>query len=229
MSFATNPYHRPFQNLRDVETSIVANLEDNILESEAHLRSSFDVLAELDCLFSFASCASDYGYVKPTVVPSHEHCVDIKGGRHPLQELIVGDQYVANDVCFDSEKRLNVVTGPNFSGKSCYARQVGILVFMAHVGCFIPCESARISVVDSIMTRFSSAETCTVPQSSFQLDLTQLGRILQLASKSSLVVRTLCRNYPIVPNRFRFAASFRSLMNSGKVRNLHFDQTYLIS
>lgn len=176
--------------MRDLEATILADLEENILDCDVQLRSSFEVLAELDCILSFANSASDGGYVRPDVLPAKERRIEILSGRHPLQELIVRDTFVPNDVRIDETRRVNVVTGPNFSGKSCYARQVGVLTFMAQIGSFVPCDAARISVVDTILTRFSSLESCTVPQSSFQLDLTQLGSILRQASKDSLVVST---------------------------------------
>ena len=64
-----------------------------------------------------------------------------------------------------------VVTGPNFSGKSVYLKQVGILVFLAMCGSFLPCDDAIIGVVDRIFTRIESVETCTVPQSTFTIDV----------------------------------------------------------
>lgn len=121
-------------------------------------------------------------------MPESQNCIEIVNGRHPLQEFLIHGDFIANDTFLDQTDRVAVVTGPNFSGKSCYARQVGILVYMAHLGCFIPCEDAQISVVDQILARFSSIETCSIPQSTFQLALTQMGSILRKATPRSLIV-----------------------------------------
>ena len=121
------------------------------------------------------------------MVRSTESCIEIRNGRHPLQELLLKN-FVPNDTSMNQTNRVHVLTGPNYSGKSCYARQVGILVYMAHIGSFIPCDEARISVVQSLFVRFSAIETCSVPQSSFQLDLSQMGTILHRAGKESLVI-----------------------------------------
>mmetsp|Transcript_3816 Transcript_3816/g.7132 ORF Transcript_3816/g.7132 Transcript_3816/m.7132 type:complete len:294 (+) Transcript_3816:1828-2709(+) len=180
--------------IKDTEGLIVSDLEEDILDCEIDLRETFGSLAELDCLLAFASCAADMDYVRPQVV-GHEnksddddHVIYIEGGRHPLQELIVGGNFIPNDTAADNENRINIITGPNFSGKSCYARQVGLLVYMAHLGSFIPCKRARISIIDQILARISSVETCAIPQSSFQLDLTQMAVILRRSTKNSLVL-----------------------------------------
>ena len=119
---------------------------------------------------------------------SEEGVIDIENGRHPLQELIVHDDFIPNDTDMDNDNRVLVVTGPNFSGKSCYARQVGVLVYLAHVGSFLPCDSARISVMDQILVIFGDIETCSVPQSTFQRDLTQMAGILRKSSPNTLVL-----------------------------------------
>lgn len=174
--------------IKDKENLIIADLEDDILDCEAELREAFGAIADLDCILSFAEVAADLGYVRPTVVPATENRIDIQNGAHPLQDLLVENEFVRNDTAIDGTNRMNVVTGPNFSGKSCYARQVGILTYMAHVGSFLPCDAAVISVVDRILAQFSSVETCDVPQSSFQLDLTRIGRMVRSATPSSLLL-----------------------------------------
>ena len=112
----------------------------------------------------------------------------IKDGRHPLQEIICESDFVKNDVQMDDLNRILCVTGPNYSGKSCYMRQVGLLVYMAHIGSFIPCSQAIISVTDQIFARVSTIETCSRPQSSYQLELTEMASIILKATPKSLVL-----------------------------------------
>jgi DNA mismatch repair protein MSH5 len=175
-------------SIKDTELLLVAELEDDILECENELRETFNALADLDCILAFASCADDLKYVRPDVVPAEENCINITNGRHPLQEIIIDGDFIPNHTATNATDRVNIVTGPNFSGKSCYARQVGLIVYMAHIGSFVPCDSARLSVTEQILARFSSVETCAVPQSSFQLDLSQMGSILRRSSSTSLVL-----------------------------------------
>ena len=174
--------------IKDIEALILTNIEDDILDCEHELLCTFAAIAELDCTLAFAACALDNKYIRPDVVPAEEDCIQILNGRHPLQEIVMDSKFIPNDTNINSENRVNVITGPNFSGKSCYARQVGILVFMTQIGSFIPCDGACISIVDQIIARFGSVETCAVPQSSFQLDLSQMGTALRRATPNTLVI-----------------------------------------
>lgn len=174
--------------IKDMESMIVADLEEDLLDAETELRESFKALSELDCILSFASCAFELDFVRPRMLEATSNRISIKKGRHPLQEVHTGTQFVPNNVNLTQEERVNIITGPNFSGKSCYLRQVGVLVYMAHLGSFIPCEEAEICIVDQISARISTLETCAVPQSSFQLDLTEMAGILLRCTSKALVL-----------------------------------------
>ena len=123
--------------IKDMESMIVNQLEEDILDCEMELRSTFSALAELDCILSFARCAADMNFVRPEIVNGEQEQNSstsllslgslryyIKNGRHPLQELIIDKEFIANDTIVDASQKVNVITGPNFSGKSCYTRQV---------------------------------------------------------------------------------------------------------
>ena len=174
--------------IKDTEALIVSDLEEQILECESELRSTFSALADLDCVLSLAVVAADLNFVKPHIATAEEGVIDIENGRHPLQELIVSDDFIPNDTTMDNDNRVLIVTGPNFSGKSCYARQVGVLVYLTHVGSFLPCDRASISIMDRILVNFGDVETCSVPQSTFQRDLTQMAGILRKSTSNTLVI-----------------------------------------
>jgi DNA mismatch repair protein MSH5 len=174
--------------IKDTEALIVSDLEEEVLECESELRSTFSALADLDCIISLAVCALDLNFVRPEVVGADEGVIEIRNGRHPLQELIVEDEFIPNDTMMNKDSHVMIVTGPNFSGKSCYARQVGVLVYLAHIGSYIPCDSAKISVMDQIMVNFGDVETCSVPQSTFQRDMTQMAGIMHKVTPNTLVL-----------------------------------------
>jgi DNA mismatch repair protein MSH5 len=183
---------------------IVTELEENILDAENELRDCFNALSRLDCILSFANCAADLNFTRPHLIDDdndaesqsewpqqqqqRRQVICIKDGRHPLQELICEREFVRNDVEMDDLNRVLCITGPNYSGKSCYMRQVGLLVYMAHLGSFIPCSKAIISITDQIFARVSTMETCSRPQSSYQLELTEMASILLKATPRSLVL-----------------------------------------
>jgi DNA mismatch repair protein MSH5 len=80
------------------------------------------------------------------------------------------------------------MTGPNFSGKSVYLKQVSVIVYMAHIGCFVPADTARIGLTDKILTRIATRESVSRIQSSFMIDLQQISIALNLATRRSLLV-----------------------------------------
>lgn len=139
-----------------------------------------------------------------------ENVIQIEGGRHPLQELTV-PAYIAND-CFieggsgnehvpnsqsqhsqSSAPSVNspsmlVMTGPNYSGKSVYLKQNALIVYMAHIGSYVPAESATIGLTDKIMTRIATRESVSKNQSAFMIDVQQIALALTLATNRTLLV-----------------------------------------
>ena len=81
-----------------------------------------------------------------------------------------------------------LLTGPNYSGKSVYLKQVAIITYMAHVGSFVPAENAVIGLTDQILTRISTRETVSKVQSAFMIDLQQVSTALSSLTRRSLVV-----------------------------------------
>jgi DNA mismatch repair protein MSH5 len=81
-----------------------------------------------------------------------------------------------------------IITGPNYSGKSVYLKCVGIICFMAQIGCFIPASKGIIGTVDKIFSRIASLETITAGQSSFMIDVNQIALMLRHATTKSLLL-----------------------------------------
>jgi hypothetical protein len=103
--------------IKDTECMIVTDLEESLLDSEPELRESFKALSELDCILAFADCACDLKFVRPRMTEATANRIYVKEGRHPLQEIITERKFVPNDANINQEGRVNVITGPNFSGK----------------------------------------------------------------------------------------------------------------
>lgn len=177
--------------IADLESAIIRDVEAKLLKMKHELIASSITIAELDCLISFATSASHFNLVRPTIV--EEKVMNIKNGRHPLQALCV-DLFVPNSTTMGVQAQENnsgmihAITGANFSGKSCYIKQVALIVFMAHIGSFVPAESAVIGKVDRIFTRINSRESCTVPLSTFMIDLQQISFMLENCTRRSLLV-----------------------------------------
>uniref|UniRef100_A0AAR2LGX5 DNA mismatch repair protein MSH3 n=1 Tax=Pygocentrus nattereri TaxID=42514 RepID=A0AAR2LGX5_PYGNA len=154
------------------------------------LRKAVGHLATMDCLFSLAQVAKENNYCRPEVL-EHERHIVIKAGRHPVIDMLMGeqDQYVPNDTELQGDgKRAMIITGPNMGGKSSYIRQVALVTIMAQLGSFVPAEEASIGIVDGIFTRMGASDNISRGRSTFMEELLEASEILSCATARSLVI-----------------------------------------
>ncbi|MDA3833945.1 MAG: DNA mismatch repair protein MutS, partial [Spirochaetales bacterium] len=154
-----------------------------------HIQLNAVVVAELDCLLSFALVSADNQYVRPDINDSYT--IDIKGGRHPVieQMLPADESYIPNDVYLDNEKQqVIILTGPNMSGKSALLRQTALIVLLAQAGCFVPASSASIGLVDKIFTRVGASDNISLGESTFMVEMNEAASILNNLSGRSLIL-----------------------------------------
>uniref|UniRef100_A0A452R9F1 MutS protein homolog 5 n=1 Tax=Ursus americanus TaxID=9643 RepID=A0A452R9F1_URSAM len=174
-------------DIRDQETLWMYQLQCQVLARAAVLSRVLDLASRLDVLLALASAARDYGYSRPRYSPQLLG-VRIQNGRHPLMELCARTFVPNSAECGGDRGRVKVITGPNSSGKSIYLKQVGLITFMALVGSFVPAEEAEIGAVDAIFTRIHSCESISLGLSTFMLDLNQVAKAVNNATKQSLVL-----------------------------------------
>ena len=191
------------QELKEFESKILG-AEEKILELETRLFNELilDIagfipaiqlnavlLANLDCLQSFASVALKNKYIRPQVNDSD--VINIKNGRHPVIEaqLPIDEPYVANDVCLDcDDQQIIILTGPNMSGKSALLRQTALIVLLAQIGSFVPADSAEIGYVDKIFTRVGASDNISLGESTFMVEMLETASILNNLSHRSLIL-----------------------------------------
>lgn len=148
-----------------------------------------NLIAQLDCLTSFAQLAIENKYVCPELDETFE--LEIKNGRHPVieKQLPVGTPYIANDVFLDREtQQLIMITGPNMSGKSAILRQTALIVLLAQMGSFVPADSLRMGIVDKIFTRVGASDNISMGESTFMVEMNETASILNNISNRSLVL-----------------------------------------
>jgi DNA mismatch repair protein MutS len=148
-----------------------------------------NLIAQLDCLTSFAQLAIENNYVCPEIDDSFE--LEIKNGRHPVieKQLPVGTPYIANDVYLDREtQQLIMITGPNMSGKSAILRQTALIVLLAQMGSFVPADAVRMGIVDKIFTRVGASDNISMGESTFMVEMNETASILNNISDRSLVL-----------------------------------------
>ncbi|XP_072584215.1 mutS protein homolog 5 isoform X3 [Vulpes vulpes] len=174
-------------DIRDQETLLMHQLQCQVLARAAVFTRVLDLASRLDVLLALASAARDYGYSRPRYSPRLLG-VRIQNGRHPLMELCARTFVPNSAECGGDRGRVKVITGPNSSGKSIYLKQVGLITFMALVGSFVPAEEAEIGAVDAIFTRIHSCESISLGLSTFMIDLNQVAKAVNNATKQSLVL-----------------------------------------
>lgn len=172
-----------------MEGALYRELVESLNEDISLFQVNCNMLAQLDCLLSFARVAEENHYVCPEVNDSL--VIDIKDGRHPVieKQLPIGESYIANDVFLDSDsQQIIMITGPNMAGKSALLRQTALIVLMAQIGCFVPARSASIGVVDKIFTRVGASDNISMGESTFMVEMNEAASILNNISKRSLVL-----------------------------------------
>lgn len=150
------------------------------------LQDSAAAIAELDVLSTLAEDAETLNLCRPEL--TEEEIIDIREGRHLVVEQVLDTPFIPNDVRFNSERRMLIVTGPNMGGKSTYMRQTALIVLLAHIGSYVPAKSARIGIVDQIFTRIGSSDDLAGGRSTFMVEMTETANILHNATARSLVL-----------------------------------------
>jgi len=172
-----------------LENKIYNDLVLSLTEFIPAIQINANLIAKLDCLYSFTVAAQENKYIRPVIEDSD--VIDIKQGRHPVIETQMppGEHYIANDVMLDSEKQqIIIITGPNMAGKSALLRQTALITLMAQIGCFVPAENARIGLVDKIFTRVGASDNISMGESTFMVEMNEAADILNNLSPRSLVL-----------------------------------------
>ena len=177
----------------ELEYKIFCDLREYSKEFVEPIRKIADAIATLDVFVSFAICAIENKYVKPQLTDSCE--LHIAEGRHPVLEKILPlGQYVANDLTLIGKNQnpqypqFMILTGPNMAGKSTYMRQNALIVILAQIGSFVPCDHAQIGIVDKIFTRVGAVDDLSLGQSTFMVEMNETAYILNSATEKSLIL-----------------------------------------
>lgn len=172
-----------------IETRLFSELIQSLAEYIEAIQLNANLIAQLDCLLSFARISKENRYCKPEVTDSQ--ILDIKEGRHPVIETVlpIGESYIPNDVYLDVEKQqIIIITGPNMAGKSALLRQVALITLMAQCGCFVPAKAAKIGVVDKVFTRVGASDNLSQGESTFMVEMTEAASILNNMTNRSLIL-----------------------------------------
>ena len=174
------------ENIIDLEYKLFCSIKSLVKEEVPLLNATADALSEIDALVSLSVCSEEYNLVRPNI--TDEHVIDIKNGRHPVVEVVSKSEYVPNDCLLSNGINILLITGPNMSGKSTYMRQMAIIVIMAQMGSFVPCESATLPIIDKIFTRIGASDDLVSGESTFMVEMKEARNAICGATENSLIL-----------------------------------------
>ncbi|MDD2244407.1 MAG: DNA mismatch repair protein MutS [Dysgonamonadaceae bacterium] len=172
-----------------LETQLYNSLVASLIEYIPIIQINANIIAQADCLLSFAKVSESNMYIRPQINGSD--IIDIKNGRHPVieKQLPPDEPYIPNNIYLDSEsQQIIIITGPNMAGKSALLRQTALIVILAQIGCFVPAEAAQIGLVDKIFTRVGASDNISMGESTFMVEMNEAANILNNISQKSLVL-----------------------------------------
>ncbi|NOR71506.1 MAG: DNA mismatch repair protein MutS, partial [Methylomarinum sp.] len=204
-------YYTRKQTLKSVERYITSELkefEDKVLSARekflafekalydelltlisaylSDLQRCASALAELDVLVNFSERADTLNLSRPIL--SEKAGIEIENGRHLIVEQVSDIPFVANDISFNNQRKMLIITGPNMGGKSTYMRQTALIVLMMHVGCFVPAKTVTCGPIDKIFTRIGASDDLASGRSTFMVEMSETANILHNATANSLIL-----------------------------------------
>ncbi len=174
------------EKIINLEYDLFVKIRNKIKEYISQLQDLSIVLSEIDVLASLTVVAEENNFVRPTI--NEDHIIDIKDGRHPVVEKVMTDEYSPNDIYFDKNTTVMLITGPNMAGKSTYERQMAIISILAQMGSFVPCKEANIPIFDKIFTRIGASDDLVSGSSTFMVEMMEANNAISNATENSLIL-----------------------------------------
>ncbi|XP_046639991.1 mutS protein homolog 5-like isoform X1 [Daphnia pulicaria] len=173
------------------EMSVMLSGSKVVVEHYGALTEGIELAAYLDALLSLSVLSSEFEMVQPELVENVNPCVHIENGRHILLQL-VAERFNPNSTylggCDEGAKRINIISGPNSSGKSIFLKQTALIVYLAQIGCFVPAQRALITPLKHIFVVSHSPETVVTSLSHFGVELSMMSMASRMATSHSLVI-----------------------------------------
>lgn len=170
-----------------VEQAIFAEIISAVQQHIPAIQQDALAVANLDVLANLAYLAYKHQWVRPTM--NRDGVLQLESARHPvLESVLATNEFIANDCNLDSENTTMLITGPNMAGKSTYMKTVALNVIMAHLGSFVPCNSANISLTDRVFTRIGASDDMMTGKSTFMVEMNEVSNIVHNATKDSLLL-----------------------------------------
>lgn len=170
-----------------LEYDIFMRIREKVETYIDRLQTLAKAIATVDVLQGLAYVAEKNHYVRPEF--ASQKVITIQNGRHAVVEKVMGVQeYIPNTIQFNQNTSIQLITGPNMSGKSTYMRQLALTVIMAQIGSYVAADYAKLPIFDAIFTRIGAADDLISGQSTFMVEMMEANQAIQRASHDSLII-----------------------------------------
>ncbi|HEL1601665.1 TPA: DNA mismatch repair protein MutS [Streptococcus suis] len=171
----------------NLEYEIFMRIRQEVEKYIGRLQKLARTIATIDVLQAFAVVAEQQHLVCPRFTDQRELIID--RGRHAVVEKVMGKQtYIPNSIHLNTDTHMQLITGPNMSGKSTYMRQLAVIVIMAQMGSYVPADQAALPIFDAIFTRIGAADDLVSGQSTFMVEMMEANKAVRLATDRSLIL-----------------------------------------
>ncbi|MDD5126814.1 MAG: endonuclease MutS2 [Dehalococcoidales bacterium] len=173
---------------REIER-ILGSLSGEIGEHEGEIVQSITRIAELDLALAKARYARRFRASEPKVTEFDGNTsggiIRLAEARHPL----LADKAVPLSVEIGREFSALIITGPNTGGKTVALKTVGLLSLMVQSGLPIPAlPESQMPVFDGIFADIGDEQSIEQTLSTFSWHMNNIARIINHASRKSLVL-----------------------------------------
>ncbi|HEM3474377.1 DNA mismatch repair protein MutS [Streptococcus suis] len=171
----------------NLEYEIFMRIRQEVEKYIGRLQKLARTIATIDVLQAFAVVAEQQHLVCPRFTDQRELTID--RGRHAVVEKVMGKQtYIPNSIHLNTDTHMQLITGPNMSGKSTYMRQLAVIVILAQMGSYVPADQAALPIFDAIFTRIGAADDLVSGQSTFMVEMMEANKAVRLATDRSLIL-----------------------------------------
>ena len=162
---------------------ILAEFSGKIADFGFKLRSNYNNITEIALYFAL----SELSYKMDAVAPefTNSRVIEFTRARHPLLDKA---KVVPINVSLGDKYNMLVITGPNTGGKTVTLKTLGLFVLMAQSGMQLPCDFAKMCIIDGVFPDIGDEQSIEQSLSTFSSHMVSIANIINESTEKSLVL-----------------------------------------